>query len=387
MGVSNESAQEPLHVAILSFGLDGGMAHYSAMLTNALADFVEVTVITPRSEETASLFRDDITVRTVDVDASGNSNLGSAWQNLTAFVGIQHHLYNADPDIVHVPFIAGLPSTAATLVACMHQSPVIGTVHDPVSHVGQEVSLFGMDLRERLVTFTTRYLDTIIVHGTACREQARALGYPMERVRVLPHGLYTHFETEETAREPAEHTLLFFGKIRPNKGFDRIPEIVDRVAEEVPDVRAIVAGSPDVAPQIDDDVIERTLEELASHPRVELHDRYIPNDEVPGLFQEASVVVLPYYDATASGVAMIAYTFGTPLVATRTGDLGHMIERDETGLLADPHSTAEIAAQTTTLLTDEALQQACRENIQAVRGNYSWEKIARETVSLYRVQL
>jgi glycosyltransferase involved in cell wall biosynthesis len=232
----------------------------------------------------------------------------------------------------------------------------------------------------------------------------------MDKVHVLPDGVYSHYnEVDAGDTDGCEHdvagtgtneniklssnegesdtgnpTLLFFGKIRPNKGFDRVPELLDAVSEEVPDVRAVVAGSPDVAPQIDDDVIKQTLESLRAHNRVELQAEYIPNEEVPEYFNQATAVVLPYYDATVSGVAMISYAFETPIVATRTGDLGPMVERDETGLLANPESTEELAERIIELLNDDDLRSELTTNVKRAREDYSWSHIANQTIDLYR---
>lgn len=381
--MAKDSRENP-SVVFVSLGLQGGMAQYAAVLANELVESVPVTAVTADSPETRSLFSDDIDLRPVRIDDEGGG-LRSLLINLRAFFLIQWHLRQADADVVHFPFVAGIPSALSTILACLNRDPVVGTIHDPVSHVGQEVDFLRWDLREVLVGATARFLDAVIIHGDACREQARELGYPMEKVHVLPHGLYSHYDEGAAADvEREDATLLFFGKIRPNKGFDRIPELLDRVAEDVPDVRAVVAGSPDVAPQIDDDIVKQTLEELRGHDRVELHDEYVPNKAVPTYFRRASVVVLPYYDATVSGVAMIAYAFGTPIVATDTGDLGPMIEADETGLLASPDSTAELADQVVKLLTDDGLRADLRENIRDVREEYAWEHIAERTIVLYR---
>ncbi len=46
-------------------------------------------------------------------------------------------------------------------------------------------------------------------------------------------------------------------------------------------------------------------------------NRWIDEDERVRLFQQSSVVVLPYIEATQSGVVPNAYTFKKPVVATR----------------------------------------------------------------------
>lgn len=385
MASESRDGGDELEVALVSLGLQGGIAQYTAVLANELAELASVTVVTPESAENRSIYADDVELRTVDVADDTAGVVASFVSNLWAFLLVQWHLRTIDADVVHVPFVAGVPSAVATILICLHRSPVVGTIHDPKSHTGQEVDVLGRDLRETLVGATARFLDAVVVHGDVCRRQAMELGYPMEKVHVVPHGLYSHFgEAGQSDVEPEPNTLLFFGMIRPNKGFDRIPELLDRVAEAVPDVRAIVAGSPDVAPQIDDDVVERTVAALESHDRVELHAEYVPNDEVATYFERASVVVLPYYDATFSGVAMIAYTFGTPVVATRTGEIEGLIEADETGLLADPDSTVELADRVVEVLTDDDRREELRRNVEAVREDHRWDRIARQTRTLYR---
>ncbi len=52
-----------------------------------------------------------------------------------------------------------------------------------------------------------------------------------------------------------------------------------------------------------------------------LLQRHIAEDEVPGLFAAASVVVLPYIEASQSGVGSLAKGHGRPLVASAVGGL------------------------------------------------------------------
>jgi len=95
------------------------------------------------------------------------------------------------------------------------------------------------------------------------------------------------------------------------------------------DFEAVVAGEFYVpsAPY------KRLAEELGIAQKVKWMDRYIPNDEVPRLFQNANLVVLPYLDATQSGVVPLAYEFDVPVVASDVGGLSEIVLHGETGYL------------------------------------------------------
>jgi glycosyltransferase involved in cell wall biosynthesis len=77
--------------------------------------------------------------------------------------------------------------------------------------------------------------------------------------------------------------------------------------------------------------------------KFEIHEGYISSEGITGLFQRASLVVLPYLSASTSGVLMIAYSFGKPVVATKAGCLPEYVEDNITGLLVDPANVEQLA--------------------------------------------
>jgi glycosyltransferase involved in cell wall biosynthesis len=76
---------------------------------------------------------------------------------------------------------------------------------------------------------------------------------------------------------------------------------------------------------------------------VRIEDKYIPNEDVHLYFEAADVVVLPYVEASQSGIVPIAYAFNTPVISTRVGGLPEAVLDGTTGFLVNPGSSAEIA--------------------------------------------
>src|SRR5512146_668340 len=87
-----------------------------------------------------------------------------------------------------------------------------------------------------------------------------------------------------------------------------------------------------------------------------LNDR-ICDEQRAELFRNASVVVLPYIEASQSGVVPLAYQYGKPVVATHVGGLPEAVENGRTGLVVPPRDERALASAILRLLGDAELRQ------------------------------
>lgn len=377
---------DELRVVFLLFGKQGGMAQYSSQLGNAVAKYASVTVIAPESNEVRDLIDNQSSIITYETPSSKNS-IARLFEKTMILCEIQRVVRDIEPNVVHVPFIGSIKSLLVLPLLWALPGTLVGTVHDPMSHSGQEVTIAGIDMLARFRALMATLLTVCFVHGPNCEEQAIAVGYPADKLVTVPHGLFTHFQSRDSGSKDnssREYDILLFGNIRPNKGYDRVPGIIDHVARGRSDVSVLVAGSPSYGSVESERVVNEIIGDLKRHDHIEVRDRYIENAEVKQLFENATIALLPYYDATASGVLMTAYAFETPVVATDTGEIGRLIEEVGAGLVADAESSEDIAACVLELLEDDDLRAACRGRIADGRSKYEWKTIAEKTVSVYR---
>jgi glycosyltransferase involved in cell wall biosynthesis len=369
-------------VLLFTFSTQGATGDYPAKLANGLAKVTEVHVVCPEDPTIQDMFSGEVTTHLYQTKLkSGVQAIPTGTRGLLEQYRLTRDI---DPDVIHFPFLTPLRSVSLLPLLATLGKPMIGTIHDPVSHSGMEVGPRNLDLGGRVNAVASRLLDRVIVHGEDCRRQASTLWYPTDRISIVPHGLFDHFTEYEYEKAPTEDaTVLFFGNIRPNKGYDRIPEILDRVEKSIPEVTAVVAGSPSRARTVDNERVASTIEKLERDSRVELHNRFIPNEEVGTFFSRTTVAALPYYDASFSGVAMIAYAFGVPMVAPDVGDLGRLLRTDRSGIVTENNSTA-IADGIIELLTNDVHRQECKQNIVSNRSRYRWDNIAQEVLEVYR---
>lgn len=286
------------------------------------------------------------------------------------------------PHVIHDSTGAGTSKGLFLWRFMVKKAPLVITDHDPVPH---------HEMGGGLVPKVRRALEAsacrIIVHGPACRDFLVEAGQATA-VDIIPHGVLDRFVRNAGPLPPRrENLVLFFGEFRPNKGFDWLPEIVDAVARHRSGVEWIVAGSGAVGRELRGTLwparMVAILAELRSKPNVRVDERFVPDEEVGALFATADVCLLPYRDATQSGVALIAMPLGACLLATDVGDLPYLVEGGLAGRLVAP-DPAEIARGLSELLGDSPGKERMRAHARArAFGEFSWPAVARKHLKSY----
>jgi len=232
-----------------------------------------------------------------------------------------------------------------------------------------------------------RLADVVICHCTAARDAAIA-AYGLDetdagRLHVIPHGsylgAYPDTITGAQARErlslpPTGPVLLFLGAVRGYKGTDDLVAAFRALTD--PDARLLIAGRPRGA-----GIEEHLGAAAAADPRIRLHLGFVPDEELQVWLRAADVVVLPFRDILTSGSAILALSFGRPVIAPALGCLPETVPASA-GLLYDPDAPDALP---------EALRVALAADLGALgKGalaraqELDWGPIAGQVASLYR---
>ena len=206
---------------------------------------------------------------------------------------------------------------------------------------------------------------------------------------VIPHGEYGTLGRRRAGDEspaPApgsaqsgeqDLVVLMFGQLRPDKGVSDLLE----AAAEVAGLRVWLVGEDKGALA----QAEGLLSDVRLADRVVVREGFVPFEDTQEVFAAADVVALPYHQASASGVLMLAYGYSRPVIAYPVGGLPEYVLDGETGWLcarAEPAALAETLA-----LVRSAGRARWRECGAAARRladeRYSWDEVARRTSALY----
>jgi glycosyltransferase involved in cell wall biosynthesis len=241
------------------------------------------------------------------------------------------------------------------------------TVHDPAPHPGDR----PYSRRKRLARWALiRGAGLIFAHAQPLADELRTLFRPSAPVEVVPHGV----DTVSPLPLPAERTLLFFGRVSNYKGLDTLLDAMPTIWTDLPDVRLLIAGEPRSG-------LHPTSHPILSDRRVQLIDHHVPDAEVPDLFARASAVVLPYRQASQSGVGTQAQRFGRAIVATDVGGLPELV--GSAGRIVPPEDPAALARASVELLGDSAALHEAADAATATARAASWDTVARVTLEAY----
>lgn len=351
---------------------------YVTELSNAMAEDHEVLVI-PRdhnfeiSSPSAPLSLEEYlrTVMSEKVQTDRLRYRRGDPRSLLDVLRLQLRISRWGADVVHVQETVDWRIVLLTLLN--RRRTIVLTIHDVASHPGESRGLQGF-----LYRLMVRAADKIVVHGEALRRQLRESAgvAPGTEVASIPHGvfsLYRAWDDEAVAEEP--HSILFFGRIAPYKGLEDLIAAQPLVSAVIPDARFIIAGAGP---------FERHAATMADPAAFEIHNRFISNQEVPRLFRRAGVVVLPYVEASQSGVIPIAYEFGKPVVATRVGGLPEVVDDGVSGIVVEPGDPQQLAAAIIRLLRDPELRQRLGRGARHLaETRLCWKSIAARTAQVY----
>jgi glycosyltransferase involved in cell wall biosynthesis len=320
----------------------GGIAHYTTLLNQALLECGhEVLLISFRRQYPRWLFpgKSDLDPSQQPLQApTAHYWLDSlnpfTW--LTTFGQIRRYR----PTMIVLPwwttFWAPVWLALAGLNRLCLGVPLVFICHNVLPH---EVRVW-----DRILTkLTLRCGRRWIVQSAQQKAQLLTL-LAASDVKIAPHPVYSMFAHQKISKTaaraelglpPAATLLLFFGIVREYKGLRDLLLALPAIYQQWPSLYLCIAGEfwGGKQPYLS------LIDELQLHDRVQIDDRYIPNEEVGLYFSAADLLVAPYRAITGSGALQMAAGFGLPVVAPRVAGPGNQ-QTDVSEALA----TAVIAA-------------------------------------------
>lgn len=246
---------------------------------------------------------------------------------------------------------------------------VVAICHDPIAHSGTKFYqqyLFKRHYRKADDVFTLTKSFKEIVH--------MQFKTPLEHIHYVPHGrmqMYNSYSQEmyELLRfDSNKYTFLYFGFIEHYKGLNILAAAYRKLRQQRNNISLIIAGNGDFSPY------EKAFSDLED---VTVINRYIKDEEVGALFAGPNVVsVLPYLNATQSGVIPIAYEYLTPVIASDTGGLKEQLNDGKIGLLFECGNVEDLVVKMMQIIDDKEEYFRQQRMMKEYREALKWDILA-----------
>lgn len=230
-----------------------------------------------------------------------------------------------------------------------------------------------------------RYCDAVIgVSGPVTQELRRHV--PASKVRHIGNGIDTEVYRPLMSRLDAKQALGlsgkilvgFVGRLSADKGISYLLQALASLpASLATSVHAVIAGDGEHR-----SALESEARVLGLSGRV----HFLGNRrDTPLLYTAFDVFVLPSRREGFPMVLLEAMACGLPVIATRVGDVDHIIEQGVSGLVVEPADPAALQRALQTLLTEpdraQRMGTAARERVER---RFSSAQMAREYLAIYR---
>jgi glycosyltransferase involved in cell wall biosynthesis len=199
---------------------------------------------------------------------------------------------------------------------------------------------------------------------------------------IVPHGHYASYANTMTRAEAraalgldaSAFVFLHFGQIRAYKGLDLVERAFDRA--RVARKHLVVAGGVDLSLSRAGRLRFFARRKLAR--RISHFLDAVWNDDVQRFLNACDAVVLGHTAGLNSGVAVLAMTFGKPVVGPRLGCIEWVLEQGANVLYPPGDAAALARAMESASGLDLA---ACAETNRSVAASWSWDAIASRAVA------
>jgi glycosyltransferase involved in cell wall biosynthesis len=282
-------------------------------------------------------------------------------------------------DVVHVqwlPFARADGIWLSRLAKATQRPALVHTVHNAAAYHGDSGSQ-GRGYGALLARF-----DALVVHGEETRAALLAQGLDAARIAIIPHPpmRLARADTAMLAQvpDPQAPRLLFFGTIRPYKGFDLLIDAALRLWREGAVFELAVAGKPFMPVQ----ALLDKVRAAGFAERLILDLDFLKEEKLDAHLQKADMIAFPYRHIDSSGAFLSAVQYAKPMICSRVGMFATLEETDVA--LHDAGDVAGLADAILSLVRNPARraeQGACAAQLAARLG--SWDQAARQTADVY----
>ncbi len=257
---------------------------------------------------------------------------------------------------------------------------IIATVHDIIPFKGNN--------KEKVERIYLKNLDSIIVHNQYSKK-VLLTKTSNKSIHVVPHGNYIPFiknanqDSSKTYKFlPEDFNILFFGLIKDSKGLDVLLSAIRYVIDDKPKVKLHVYGK---IWKSNINKYSKIISDLGLQNNVETRFKYIEDKDLPYLFKNTNLVVLPYKSIFQSGVLLFSMSYKKVTLVSDLPPFLEIIDDGINGFVFKKNDSKDLADKLL-LIINKKDELVCIGNnaYQTILEEYDWGDIGKMTLKVYK---
>jgi glycosyltransferase involved in cell wall biosynthesis len=372
-----------MKIVILStaYPLRGGIAHFIGLLYKELMKANQVKVITFKRQYPSILFPGKSQIESADTVEQIPAEVLVDSINPFNWIAVGLMIRKQKPDLLifkfWMPFFAPCFGTISRLAKKNNITKVLTICDNVIPHERKIGDL-------ALIKYFFKTVDYFVLLSEKVRTDLLTLK-PGAVNKFLPHPVYSNFGIAVNKNEAKKHLsisadrlILFFGFIRDYKGLDILLNAMALLKNGL-DVKLVIAGEF----YSNEDKYLKTIDDLGIKENLLMFTDFIPTSDVKYYFSAADCIILPYRNATQSGIVQIATNFSKPVIAADVGGLSEVIENGKTGFIVEKENPKALAEAIKKFYIENREKEFV-ENIALEVKKYSWENFVNGLSDLVR---
>lgn len=309
-----------------------------------------------------------------------------------AMLGLLSKYSKESPDIIHIQWLLFYQFDYLWLKILRYRlrqknTKIVLTAHNVLPHIN------GYKYKNILEKIYPQF-DGIIVHSIVLKEQmirifgekandwsigVTLLGTFSKLLEKVNKEILDNFRKKIKLFKAERYNFLFAGVIRKNKGLDILLKAWGNHINKFPNDKLYIVGKPTY--NMNDEL--KYIQKYSTSINTSFGSK--SDEELLAYFMECDFVVLPYKEASQSGVLLAALSFGKPVIVTKVGALPEVINKVHGGYIVnpnDPHLLSEALDKTANISTHDLIEWS--NNIrEKTLATYSWDNIVNLTIDFY----
>ncbi len=299
-------------------------------------------------------------------------------------------LYRAGCDLVHFPHFN---------VPLLYFKPFVVTIHDLIKHQSRgpqtttkkpalyKIKFFFYRLvvsraakQAGKIFVPSRFVKNQVVNYYRINEKKVVVTYEgVEDKFSISSFQFPNKEKEKVLKkyQIKKPYLLYVGSVYPHKNINRLIKAVKIAREKLPKLSLVVVCSRNIFWQR----LKKVIHSIKADSYIKLTG-FVPDEDLALLYQEATSFVFPSLMEGFGLPPLEAMASSCPVISSRATCLPEIY--GQAALFFDPLNPKDMAKKIVTMVSDKKLQNQYRVRGQKKVTEYSWGKMAQETMGEYQ---